>query len=130
MIGGTIVVGGNAGSEVGRRMQRGTIAVGGHAGDFVGQEMKGGTIVLCGGAGRRPGVSMSRGTIVSLRPLSLMPTFSYAATYNPTFLRLVARRLQTEGITLPCDDAVGAYERFTGDALARARGEILVWKPR
>ena len=59
---------------------------------------------------------MVRGTIVSLAPVPLLPTFAYACTYVPTFLRLYARHLETLGFGLPCDEAGGAYQRFTGDA--------------
>src|SRR5262249_28419062 len=71
-----------------------------------------------------------RGTIVSLKPIPLLPTFSYAATYNPTFLRLYARRLEALGCTLPHEERQGAYRRYTGDAAVPGRGEILVWQPR
>jgi len=124
-----IVVDGSAGLEVGMRMKRGTIVVGGPARDFAGLQMKGGTIVLRQGAELRTGAWMNRGTIVSLQPIPLMPTFAYAATYNPTFLRLYARRLAAFGCALPFDDRQGSYQRYTGDAAVPGRGEILVWQP-
>ena len=129
MTDGTILIGGSAGLELGMRMRRGLIAVGGHVKDFAGLEMKGGTIVLCGGAELRTGAWMSRGTIVSLRPLPLLPTFSYAASYNPAFLRLYSRRLGTLGFSIPCEERDGAYRRHTGDTSVPGKGEILVWKP-
>jgi formylmethanofuran dehydrogenase subunit C len=129
MTGGTILIGGSAGLEVGMRMRRGIIVVGGRARDFAGLEMKGGTILLCGGAELRTGAWISRGTIISLAPIPLLPTFSYACTYNPTFLRLYARHLSALGIGLPHDEKEGAYQRYTGDAAVPGRGEILVWKP-
>ncbi|HSB60717.1 MAG TPA: formylmethanofuran dehydrogenase subunit C [Vicinamibacteria bacterium] len=126
---GTILVGGSAGLEVGMRMKRGTIVVGGPARDFAGLQMKGGTIVLRGGAELRTGAWMVRGTIVSLAPLRLLPTFSYASTYNPTFLRLYARHLGTLGCAIPYEEREGAYRRYTGDSSVPGRGEILMWKP-
>jgi hypothetical protein len=72
---------------------------------------------------------MIRGTIVSLNPIPLLPTFAYAATYNPTFLRLYARHLATLGVTLPYDECEGTYQRYTGDASVPGKGEILVWQP-
>jgi formylmethanofuran dehydrogenase subunit C len=129
MTNGTIVIGGSAGLEVGMRMRRGLIAVGGKVRDFAGLQMKGGTIVLVGGAELRTGAWMSRGTIVSLAPIPLLPTFSYASTDNPAFLRLYARHLRAFGMTLPCEEQDGAYRRHTGDTSVPGKGEILVWKP-
>jgi formylmethanofuran dehydrogenase subunit C len=129
MTDGTILIEGTAGLEVGMRMKRGIIAVGGLVKDFAGLQMKGGTIVLRAGAELRTGAWMVRGTIVSLTPIRLMPTFSYASTYNPMFLRLYARHLGALGFTIPFEDQDGAYQRYTGDASVPGRGEILVWRP-
>lgn len=129
MTGGTILIGGGAGLEVGMRMRRGLIVVSGKARDFAGLQMKGGTLVL-GGAELRSGAWMTRGTIVSLTPIPLLPTFTYAASGNPTFLRLFARHLRGLGIRLPCDEHEGSYRRHTGDTSVPGKGEILVWSPR
>jgi len=129
MTGGTILIEGTAGLEVGMRMRRGIIAVGGQARDFVGLEMKGGTILLRSGAELRTGAWISRGTIVSLKPIRLLPTFSYSCTYNPSFLRLYARHLSSLGFSIPYEERDGAYQRYTGDAAVPGRGEILIWKP-
>jgi formylmethanofuran dehydrogenase subunit C len=126
MTDGTILIEGSAGLEVGMRMKRGVIAVGGAVRDFAGLQMRGGTIVLGGGAEIRTGAWMMRGTIVCLRPVPLLPTFSAACAYNPTFLRLYARYLDRFGFALP-SGADGLYERYTGDASVPGRGEILVW---
>jgi formylmethanofuran dehydrogenase subunit C len=127
---GTIVVGGTAGLEVGMRMKRGTIVIGGRVRDFAGLQMKGGTIVLASGAELRTGAWMVRGTILSLQPVQLLPTFTYAATYVPTFLRLLAPQLTSLGVTLPTAEQDGAYARYTGDTSVPGRGELLVWRPR
>jgi formylmethanofuran dehydrogenase subunit C len=127
MTDGTIVVDGTAGLEVGMRMKRGIIAIGGAVRDFAGLQMRGGTIVLLSGAELRTGAWMMRGTIVSLQPIPLLPTFAYAATYNPTFLRLYAKHLATLGVTLPHGNGNGLYQRYNGDASVPGKGEILVW---
>ncbi len=129
MTDGTILVQGSAGLEVGMRMKRGIIAVTGAVRDFAGLQMKGGTIVLGSGAELRTGAWMMRGTIVSLKPIRLLPTFSAASTYNPTFLRLYARHLATLGCAIPYEDQDGSYQRYTGDTSVPGKGEILVWKP-
>jgi formylmethanofuran dehydrogenase subunit C len=123
---GTVLIDGSAGVEVGMRMRRGVIAVTGPVRDFAGLQMKGGTIFLLGGAEIRTGAWMTRGTIVSLKPIPLLPTFTYACTYEPTFLRLYARYLRTLGFALPAAAADGRYQRYTGDTSGLGKGEILV----
>jgi formylmethanofuran dehydrogenase subunit C len=126
---GLIVIDGAAGIEVGMRMKRGIIVVKGPVKDFAGLQMKGGTLFLLGGAEIRTGAWMTRGTIVSLKPLRLLPTFSLACTYNPTFLGLYARHLSALGLDIPCSSEQGAYERYTGDSAVPGKGEILIWQP-
>jgi formylmethanofuran dehydrogenase subunit C len=130
MTDGTIIVDGTAGLEVGMRMKRGIIAIGGPVRDFAGLQMKGGTLVIRHGAELRTGAWMLRGTIVTLTPVQLLPTFSYASTYNPTFLRLYAKHLSTLGFTIPYEEQDGGYQRYTGDAAVPGKGELLIWKPR
>lgn len=127
MKGGIIVVEGAAGIEIGMRMRRGLIAVKGPVRDFAGLQMKGGTLFLLGGAEIRTGAWMVRGTIVSLKPITLLPTFSFACTYNPTFLQLYARRLHALGVALPDASHAGGYRRYSGDAAVPGKGEILLW---
>jgi formylmethanofuran dehydrogenase subunit C len=129
MTGGTVLIGGSAGMEVGMRMKRGIIAVAGQVRDFAGLQMKGGTIVLGGGAELRTGAWMMRGTIISLKPLGLLPTFSYACAYNPTFLRVYAKHLVKLGFAIPHEVKDGAYQRYSGDSAVPGKGEILVWQP-
>ena len=123
---GTILIEGSAGLEVGMRMRRGIIVVKGAARDFAGLQMKGGTIVLLGGAELRTGAWMIRGTIVSLLPIELLPTFAFGCRYQPTFLRLYAKHLQTLGVSIPQDG--GEFERYVGDTSVPGKGEILIWK--
>jgi formylmethanofuran dehydrogenase subunit C len=128
MNGGTILVEGAAGFEIGMRMKRGIIAVKGPVRDFAGLQMKGGTIFLMGGAEIRTGAWMSRGTIVCLKPVRLLPTFWYASLYNPSFLNVYARHMQTLGFSIPTSARDGAYQRYTGDSATPGKGEILVWQ--
>jgi formylmethanofuran dehydrogenase subunit C len=126
---GTILIEGSAGIEVGMRMKRGTIVIKGTVRDFAGLQMKGGTILLLGGAEIRTGAWMVRGTIVSMVPIKLLPTFSLACVYNPVFLHLYAKHLQTLGFPVPYEARQGTYERYVGDAAIPGKGEILVWRP-
>ncbi len=127
---GTILIEGSAGMEVGMRMKRGIIAVTGPVRDFAGLQMKGGTIFLLGGAEIRTGAWMARGTIVSLTPVKLLPTFSYACTYRPAFLHMYTKHLRA--LAFPISQALedGAYQRYTGDTSGLGKGEILVCQPR
>jgi formylmethanofuran dehydrogenase subunit C len=127
---GTILIDGTAGLEVGMRMRRGMIAIKGPVRDFAGLQMKGGTIILFQGAEIRTGAWMIRGTIISLKELPLLPTFSYACTYNPDFVRVYARHLQSLGFSIPYETRDGAYQRFSGDTSVPGKGEILIWQPR
>jgi len=129
MNGGTILVEGSAGTEVGMRMKRGIIAVRGPVRDFAGLQMKGGTIVLMSGAEMRTGAWMQRGTIISLVPVTLLPTFSAACEYNPVFVILYAKRLQSFGFSIPYLSGDGSYQRFVGDSAVPGKGEVLIWRP-
>jgi len=124
---GTILVGGSAGLEVGMRMRRGVIAIGGPVRDFTGLQMKGGTIFLLGGAELRTGAWMVRGTIVSLKPLPLLPTFTYACTYQPTFLQMYVKYLQDLDVRLPAGLENAMWQRYVGDTSVPGKGEILMW---
>lgn len=130
MKGGTILIGGHAGLETGMRMKRGIIVVGGVARDFAGLQMKGGTIFLLGGAEIRTGAWMFRGTIVTLKPIKLMPTFTYACEYNPLFMHIYAKHMQSHNVHIPHAANAGVYQRYLGDVAVPGRGEILVWQPR
>jgi formylmethanofuran dehydrogenase subunit C len=126
---GTIVIDGSAGIEVGTRMRRGTIVVRGPVRDFAGLEMKGGTIVLLSGGEQRTGAWMKRGTIISLVPLPLLPTFTFACSYNPDMLRLLGQFLTRLGISIPCDSQDGPYDLYAGDTSIPGNGEVLIWRP-
>jgi formylmethanofuran dehydrogenase subunit C len=116
---------GNAGNEVGGGMRRGLIAIGGNTGDFTGVNLLAGTVVVFGHLGDRTGAGMKRGSIVSMHPTEMLPTFSYACTYRPVFLRLYLSYLR--GLGFPIADAQmnGSYQRWCGDAVELNRGEIL-----
>ena len=128
MRGGEIIIHGAAGNEVGNAMRNGLIAVGGDCGDYAGVNMLAGTIVALGHLGIRAGAGMKRGSIVSMKDAVLLPTFSYACTYRPDFLRLYLRRLRAAG--LPVEDAqiTGHYRRWSGDSVELNRGEILLYE--
>ena len=126
MRGGEILVHGNAGDQAGAGLRRGLIAVAGRVGDAAGLRMLAGTIVALGGLGARPGADMRRGTIVAMSPVTLLPTFAFACSYHPPFLRLYLRHLRALGLPLTDEQIWGRYARWCGDALELRRGEILI----
>ena len=128
MRGGEILVHGDAGDQVGAGLRRGLIAVAGRVGDAAGLRMLAGTIVAVRELGAAPGAAMRRGTIVALSQVTLLPTFAYACSYRPSFLRLYLRRLRGLGLPLTEEQIEGRYARWSGDGLELRRGEILVYE--
>jgi formylmethanofuran dehydrogenase subunit C len=128
MRGGEIVVHADAGEQVGGGLRRGLIAVAGRVGDAAGLRMLAGTIVAIAGLGGRPGAAMRRGTIVSMSQATLLPTFAYASSYRPPFLRLYLRHLRALGLPLSDEQIEGRYARWSGDGLELRRGEILIYE--
>jgi formylmethanofuran dehydrogenase subunit C len=124
--GGEIIIHGNAGNEIGSGMRRGLIAIGGDSGDFTGVNLLAGTIVVLGQLGWRTGAGMRRGTIVSMHPAEMLPTFSYACTYRPVFLRLYLPYLRRLGLPIADAQLQGSYQRWCGDAIELNRGEVLL----
>jgi hypothetical protein len=58
--------------------------------------------------------------------VTLLPTFSYACSYQPPFLRLYLRHLRALGLPLTDEQIAGRYARWSGDALELRRGEVLI----
>ncbi len=125
--GGEIIIHGNVGNEAGNTMRDGLIAVGGNSGDFTGIGMLAGTVIVLGKMGWRNGASMKRGTIVSMENTEMLPSFTYACSYRPNFLRLYLHHLRDLG--LPIKDAwiSGSYHRWSGDSIELNRGEALIF---
>jgi formylmethanofuran dehydrogenase subunit C len=129
MRGGEILVHGDTGDQAGAGLRRGLIAVAGRVGAAAGLRMLAGTIVALGGLGARPGAAMRRGTIVAMSPVTLLPTFAFACSYRPPFLRLYLRHLRALGLPLTDEQIDGGYARWSGDGLELRRGEILILEP-
>ena len=129
MRGGEILVHRDAGDQLGAGLRRGLIAVAGRVGGIAGLRMLAGTIVALGGLGAPPGAAMRRGTIVALSQVRLLPTFAYACSYRPPFLRLYLRHLRALGLPVTDEHIEGRYARWCGDGLELRRGEILILEP-
>src|SRR5262245_33640996 len=125
---GTILVGGDAGNEIGHSMRRGLIAIGGNIGDLAGINMLAGSIFLFGDSGIRHGAGMKRGTLAFLggNAPPLLPTFRRACRYRPEILPLIFHHLRrldfaVDELLFKAFDAL-----FNGDFLAGGRGEMLI----
>ncbi len=127
ILGGEIIIHGNVRNELGHAMRNGLVIVGGNSGDFTGVNMLAGTIIVLGEMGIRSGASMKRGTILSMHNAEMLPTFSYACTYHPSYVRLYLAYIKELGLTIDDTQLVGNYERWIGDAIELNRGEILLY---
>jgi formylmethanofuran dehydrogenase subunit C len=128
MTGGELVILGNAGPEAGARMRRGLLAIGGRAGAGAGATMIAGTVVIVRAAGPGAGLWSKRGSIVALGGIAIPPTYRYACTYRPDYLRIALARLGTlYGLPLKRRHLSGFFRRHSGDLADLGKGEILEW---
>jgi len=127
MLGGEIIIHGNVGNELGSAMRNGLVVVEGNSADFTGVNMNAGTIIVLGEMGPRSGAGMKRGTILSMHNADMLPTFSYASTYHPSYVRLYLLYIKKLGLSIDDAQLVGNYERWIGDAIELNRGEILMY---
>jgi formylmethanofuran dehydrogenase subunit C len=82
---------------------------------------------VLGPLGAVPGAGMRRGTIVAMSQVALLPTFAFACSYRPLFVRLYLRHLRGLGLPLADEQIEGRYARWSGDGLELRRGEILIF---
>lgn len=126
MTGGEAIVLGSTGGGAGTRCRRGLIVIGGDSGSGAARDIIAGTLLVCGTTGADAGHGSKRGSIVALGHIDVLPTYRYACTYEPAFVRLLLtylRRTYRMGIA---DEAVSAaYRRYCGDAGEPGKGEIL-----
>jgi formylmethanofuran dehydrogenase subunit C len=80
------------------------------------------------GLGEGAGLGNKRGSLVSGRPVHLLPSYAFAASYKPPALRL--QLLRARELRLRIDDAVinGTWARWSGDRTELGRGEILIFE--
>ena len=128
ILGGEIFVHGNAKNEVGSAMRRGLIVVGGNAGDFTGVNLRAGSIFVLGEMGIRAGAGMKRGSIISFNDAQILPTFEFACTYHPVFLRFYLTHIRKQGFEIDDRYINGRYDRWSGDSIELNRGELLIFK--
>lgn len=125
---GTILIGGDAGDEVGHSMRRGLIAVGGSIGDYPAVNMIAGSVFVFGSCGVRPAAGMHRGTLALFgpNPPVLLPTFKLAGRCQPQFLQVYLRALRQRGFAVAKRLLESEYLLYHGDLVDVGRGEILI----
>ncbi len=117
MRGGTIVVHGNAGNEVGCFMQKGLIKVYGTVRQFVGIHMRNGTIFVRGDSEGRAGAEMIGGKIVISGHIpSVLPTFTIDSV-RPK-------------VKVDKEEIIGPFYRFVGDLADMGNGKLFVSQTR
>lgn len=128
MRGGMVLIEGAAGDLAGARMRRGILAIGGGCGAAAAFELRAGTVLVVGAIGPHAGMGMRRGSLVTVSQAPRVPaTFRRGAVWLPTFLPLVAGRLQRAGFqaaALAQDAFRQPWQQWHGDLLTGGRGEI------
>jgi formylmethanofuran dehydrogenase subunit C len=128
MTGGELIVRGDAAEEAGASMRRGLLVIGRKAGDRAGLGMIAGTLVVFGKAGPDAGLWSKRGSVVALGSIAPPPTYVYACTFQPLYLRQMLTRLRDRyGLPVQRRHLTGFYRRYSGDMAELGKGEILVW---
>jgi len=131
MRGGLVTIAGTAGGFAGARMRRGVLAIGGDCGPAAAFEMLAGTVIVAGTVGPHAAGGMRRGSLVAAGGRFVpAATFQRGAIWTPTFLQLLAGRLEAAGF-LPGGGSAraalaGPWEHWHGDVLAGGRGEIFL----
>jgi len=132
--GGLVTIAGSAGGLAGARMRRGVLAIGGDCGPAAAFEMWAGTVVVGGTVGPHAAGGMRRGSLVAAGGRFEPPaTFRRGAIWMPTFLHLLASRLDAAGFQ-PGDGSAravlaGPWEHWHGDLITGGRGEIFLRPP-
>jgi formylmethanofuran dehydrogenase subunit C len=131
MRGGLVTVAGAVGSLAGTRMRRGVLAIGGDCGPAAALEMLAGTIIVGGTVGPHAAAGMRRGSLVAAGGrFEPEATFRRGAVWVPTFLHLLAGRLDAAGFLLGGSSTrralAGPWEHWHGDLLGGGRGEIFL----
>ena len=130
MTGGELVVLGSAGDETGAAMRRGLVAIGGTTGRCTLLSSIAGTVVACGPTGPDAALWNKRGSLVCLGSVDPAATYRYACVIQPTYLRLLLRRLRdVHGLPVTAEHNDGRFRRYSGDFAETGRGEILAWSP-
>ena len=128
MLGGLVLVHGNASLRTGERMRRGLIAIGGGAGDFTALAALAGTVAVFGTLGKRAGAWSKRGTVIAFGDVEgdVLPTYRRGNLYRPLYIPLLLRFLAQRGLPVTEAHRTGVYRRWTGDVTSLGKGELFI----
>ena len=128
MSGGEIVVRGSTGVDAAAACRRGLIVVMGNAGADAARSMIAGSLLVGGRCGDGAARLNKRGSVIAIGGLEVPSSYRYACTFRPPHVRVTLTYLARRyGLSFDAAVITGRYQRFCGDLLAPARGEILVW---
>lgn len=128
MSGGLILLRGHTGARAGERLRRGTILIEGDCGDYAAARMVAGTVIVLGRAGHELGFLMRRGSVILAEEPALLPWgFADHGRHRFGFLALLGHWLAplSPGFAAALP-RLALLRRFTGDPLARGKGELLL----
>ncbi len=126
MTGGEIFVNGSAGREAASAVRRGLVVVGGDAVD-AGRAMIAGTLIVGGAITGTIGQWNKRGSIIAIGGATVPPTYRYACSYRPPYLRVLFQYLRSRAVPVDGRIATGRYARYCGDISQVGKGELLIW---
>jgi len=129
MSGGEILVRGDVGRDAGAGVRRGLLVAGGSADTGAGRAMLAGTLVVMGRISGTVGEWNKRGSIIAGQGAPIPPTYRYACTFRPEYLRLVFMHLRASDFPVDERVATAPYARYCGDISQFGKGEILVAMP-
>lgn len=113
MGGGTIIIHGDAGNEVGCFMRKGLIKIYGNIGQFAGIHMKNGTILIKGNSQGRVGAGMLGGKIIVCGHVpSILPTFTIDDIKS--------------SVKINGEKIEGPFYRFLGDLAEDGNGKLFI----
>ena len=129
MMGGVVIITGDAGDRVGDHMRGGAVLIEGNAGDYCASRMLAGTIAVLGKAARFAGHGMKRGTLLlSSMPTELPATFNDCGAHYLNYLTLLIKSWQSLDSKFALLEPRSRVRRYMGDLANAGKGEILVWQ--
>ena len=126
MVGGMVIVTGDAGDRVGDHMRRGNVLIEGNVGDYCGSRMLAGTIAVLGKTGSFTGYGMKRGTLLFSCIPAMPATFNDCGVHDLNYLPLLIKSWQSLDSKFAKLAPRSRVRHHMGDLANAGKGEILV----